>query len=277
MLANAAYRVELAELFDGPLDLLLYLVRKDEINVLELSLSRIISQFLDYLNVLEIIDFDLTADFLVTAATLAEIKSRLALLRDTPAEEDAEEAELADVTPGNFIAHLLAYKRLREAAETLQEQALAWHDRYPRLADDRPDMRRSQALDYIKDVEVWDLVGAFARIVRKKGRDEERQMRFDETPIHLYVERIGEKIRSEGRVLFQNLFEPDADRSQVIGMFLAILELVRHHGYRAQQDQDFEDIWLSPPAPDAPPDSPTAPESLHSSESNTHADDSPDA
>lgn len=268
MLLAAPYRVELADLFDGPLDLLLYLVRKEEINVLDLSLSRIIDQFLEYLEILEIIDFDVAADFLVTAATLAEIKSRLALMRDEEEAESPEEEELSDIAPGNFVAHLLAYRRLKEAAENLQEQALAWHDRYPRLADDRPDMRRSPARDFIKDVEVWDLVGAFARIVRKKSREEEHQVRFDDTPIHVYVERIGERIRQEGRILFQELFARQADRSQVIGMFLAVLELVRHHGYRAQQELDFGEIWLMPPdasactagnAVDSPGELPEAP------------------
>ncbi|MCA8984459.1 MAG: segregation/condensation protein A [Planctomycetaceae bacterium] len=268
MLLAAPYRVELADLFDGPLDLLLYLVRKEEINVLDLSLSRIIDQFLEYLEVLEIIDFDLAADFLVTAATLTEIKSRLALLRDEEEAAAPEEEELSDIAPGNFVAHLLAYRRLKEAAENLQEQALAWHDRYPRLADDRPDMRRSPAHDFIKDVEVWDLVGAFARIVRKKSREEEQQVRFDDTPIHVYVERIGERVRQEGRVLFQELFAHQADRSQVIGMFLAVLELVRHHGFRAQQELDFGEIWLMPPddsdcatsnATDCPGHAPEAP------------------
>lgn len=239
------------ELFDGPLDLLLYLVRKQEIDILELSLSAIISQFMEYMDVLEILDFDLAADFLVTAATLAEIKSRLALVRDEPEPEEVE-PEIADVTPGNFIQHLITYRKLKEAAEMLQDQALAWNDRYPRLADERPGTRRSLADDYIKDVEVWDLVGAFARIVRKKNLEEERRIKFDETPIHIYVEQIGHKIRQEGRVLFQSLFEIEADRSQVIGMFLAVLELVRHHGFLAEQESDFAEIWLMPPSEDDP-------------------------
>ena len=247
-----AYRVELQELFDGPLDLLLYLVRKQEIDILTLSLSSIIRQFLDYLEVLELIDFDLTADFLVTAATLAEIKSRLALVRDETPVEEVEE-QLEEIAPAQFVQHLLTYRRLKEASEMLQEQAVAWHDRYPRLADERPDQRRSLAEDYIKDVEVWDLVGAFARIVRKKNVEEERRIKFDETPIHIYVERIGAQIREQGRVLFQSLFEMEADRSQVIGMFLAVLELVRHHGYFAEQESDFAEIWLMPPR-EADPD-----------------------
>ncbi|MFN3159569.1 MAG: segregation and condensation protein A [Rubinisphaera brasiliensis] len=246
MLAAVPYRISLEDLFNGPFDLLLFLVRKQEIDVQTVSLSRIVHDFQEYLEVLEILDFDLAADFVVTASTLAEIKSQMALVRNEPDEEEPEE-ELTDAAPGNFVEHLLAYKRLKEAAETLQEQALAWHDRYPRLTDERPNARRSSADDFIKDVEVWDLVGAFARIVRKKSDDSEHKLKFDETPIHVYVDRIGKIIREQGRVLFQSLFEENADRSQVIGMFLAVLELVRHHGYLAEQADDFNEIWLMPP------------------------------
>jgi len=248
MVATVPYRIALQDLFDGPLDLLLFLVRKQEIDVQTVSVSKIVKDFQEYLEVLEILDFDLAADFVVAASTLAEIKSQLALVRVETNDDDEAEEELSEAAPGNFVEHLLAYKRLKEAAETLQEQALAWHDRYPRLTDERPNARRSSADDFIKDVEVWDLVGAFARIVRKKSDGNEHKMRFDETPIHVYVDRIGKQIREEGRVLFQSLFENDADRSQVIGMFLAVLELVRHHGYFAEQVNDFEEIWLMPPA-----------------------------
>lgn len=241
------YRIDLQDLFSGPLDLLLYLVRKHELDILDISLTKIVTEFQEYLEVLEIIDFDIAADFVVTASSLAEIKSRLALIR-TPEEEQEQEEELeSDPSNEGLVLQLLEYKRLKDAAELLQEQALAWHDRYPRLADERPDTKRSPADDYIKDVEVWDLVGAFARIVRKKKADGVQKLRFDTTPVHVYVERIGKQVRKQGKVLFQSLFDKTEDRSVVIGMFLAVLELLRHHHFRAVQVADYGEIWIQPP------------------------------
>ncbi|WP_339747991.1 segregation/condensation protein A [uncultured Rubinisphaera sp.] len=241
----SSYQIDVKDFFNGPVDLLLYLVRKQEVDVLEVSLADITKQFLEYLEVLEIIDFDIAADFLVAASAMLEMKSRLALIKDETVEQE-EEVE-AEETNHNLVQHLLQYQQLREAAEALQEQALAWQDRYPRLADERPSSKRSVADDVIKDLEIWDLVGAFARIVKKKTKDGEATVRFDETPIHVYVEQIGQQVRETGRVRFQDLFSKEDDRSKSIGMFLAILELLRHHHYRAEQEQDFAEIWILPP------------------------------
>ncbi len=240
------YRIDLQDLFSGPLDLLLFLVRKHELNILDISLTKIITEFQEYLEVLEIIDFDMAADFVVTASALAEIKSRLVLVRTTPEDDEEEEIEPA-VSNEKLVLQLLEYKRLKDAAELLQEQALAWQDRYPRLADERPETKRSPADDFIKDVEVWDLVGAFARIIRKKQDESIHKLRFDTTPVHVYVERIGNQVRKQGKVLFQSLFEKSVDKSVVIGMFLAVLELLRHHKFRAVQHVDYGEIWIQPP------------------------------
>ncbi len=240
------YRIDLQDLFSGPLDLLLFLVRKHELDILDISLTKIITEFQEYLEVLEIIDFDMAADFVVTASSMAEMKSRLVLVRTTEREEEEDEIE-PDVSNEGLVLQLLEYKRLKDAAGLLQEQALAWQDRYPRLADERPDTKRSPADDFIKDVEVWDLVGAFARIVRKKQDESIHKLKFDTTPVHLYVERIGKQVREEGKVLFQSLFEKTVDKSVVIGMFLAVLELLRHHKFRAVQLVDYGEIWIQPP------------------------------
>lgn len=243
------YRIDLDDLFSGPMDLLLFLVRKHEVDVLEISLSEIVTEFLDYLEVLEIIDFDMAADFVVTASALAEMKSRLVLIRTSPEEEEEENEPDYDSNAPNegLVEKLLEYKRIKDAAGLLQEQALAWQDRYPRLADERPDSRRSPADDFIKDVEVWDLVGTFARIVRQRNSESITKLQLDKTPVHVYVDRIGKQVREQGKVLFQGLFDKTADKSQVIGMFLAVLELLRHHHFRAVQLTDYEDIWIHSP------------------------------
>lgn len=243
-----SYRVEL-DLFTGPLDLLLYLVRRNEVDVLDLPISRITDQFQQFLEVLEIIDLELVGDFVVVASTLAEIKSRMVL----PASEDEQPAEderplEGDDPRSELIQRLLEYKRFKDAAAALEERAAEWQERYPRLSDDRPSAGKDPASDFIKEVELWDLISALSRVLRRKDVDEEARIRYDDTPIHVHVERIGARVRAEGEVRFTTLFDAETQRSRIVGMFLAVLELLRHHGFRATQPEPCGEITIYPPA-----------------------------
>ena len=114
-------------------------------------------------------------------------------------------------------------------------------------SDDRPTAGKDHAADRIKDVELWDLISALGRVLKRKDAEDETRIRYDETPIHVYVERIGAMIREQPGLQFSSLLEPESQRSKVVGMFLAILELLRHHSFRAVQAADFGEITLYPP------------------------------
>lgn len=243
------YRVEL-DLFSGPLDLLLYLVRRSEVDILDLPIAPITAQFQEYLSVLEFIDLDFVGDFVVMASTLVEIKSRQVL----PRPEEIETNEQEEDPRSELIQQLLEYKKFKDAAKALEERAAQWQERYPRLTDDRPNQGKDPSADLIKEVELWDLVSALARVVQRKVIEKETSIRYDDTPISTYVERIGDCVRAEGRVAFTTLFEDASLRSKIIGMFLAILELLRHHRFRAEQSEDFGEIWIMPPAEPAAED-----------------------
>jgi segregation and condensation protein A len=242
------YRVDLHDLFAGPLDLLLYLVRRNELDILEIPLSKVVAQFVEYLDVLEFIDLDRIGDFLVLAGTLIEIKSRLALPR---VEEEETEAEIEGEPRSELVQKLLEYKKFKDAAHALKARAVAWQERYPRLADDRPTSGRDASADRIKEVELWDLVSALSRIIRTKTVEKEGHIRYEETPISVYIERVSERVRKEGRVAFSSFFKNEKRRSRIVGVFLSILELLRHHAFRAEQPIDFEEIWILPPLADA--------------------------
>lgn len=244
MTLSASYRVELPNYY-GPLDLLLYLVRRNEVDILTLPLARITSQFLEFLEVLQFLDFDMIGDFVVMASTLVEIKSRSVLPQ--PAEDLPAESPLDDEPRSELIARLLEYKRYKEAAQALEEQAALWQLRYPRLSDDRPTISRNHAADPIREVELWDLVSALGRILHKKVLEDTAAIRYDETPQAVYLERIANHVRAQGRVPFSSFFEGTNQRSKIIGLFLAILELLRHHGFRAEQPQAFGEIYILPP------------------------------
>ncbi|MEZ6057660.1 MAG: segregation/condensation protein A [Planctomycetaceae bacterium] len=251
---SSGYRVRL-DMFSGPLDLLLYLVRRNEVVIVDLPIARITQQFQEFLEVIELIDIDLAGDFVLMASTLAEIKSRLVLPRP---EEIADDAEVLvnDDPRGELIERLLEYKRFKDAANALDDRAAEWQERYPRLADDRPRVGKDPAADLIKEVELWDLVSALGRVIRHKVVEEETSIRYDETPIHVYVENIGALVREKQEVSFSSLFEGEKLRSKIIGLFLAILELLRHHHFRAEQVEEYGDILIRPPL-EAVEESPT--------------------
>jgi segregation and condensation protein A len=238
------YRVEL-DRYSGPMDLLLFLVRRSELDLLDLPIAEITAQFQRYLAALQFLDLDQVGDFVVMASTLLEIKSRLAL----PTSEAEEEipVEPVDDPRSGLIQQLLEYKRIKEGAKLLEEQGAASRERYPRLTDERPDAVRDQSADRIKGVELWDLVSALSRVLERRVIEEESKIRYDDTPISVYVEQIGAKVREAGRIGFTMLFDNASQRSRIISIFLAILELLRHHGFAAEQAEPFGEIWIVPP------------------------------
>jgi segregation and condensation protein A len=234
------FRVEL-ESYWGPMDLLVYLVRQHELDVTGLPLSTITDQFLEHLTVLEQIDVNVVGEFLEMASTLMEIKSRLVL----PGEEEVVE-ELDDPRQ-DLVRRLLEYKQYRDAASMLEERSRQWSDRYSRLATDLPQRPNSPAELPIGQIELWDLVSAFGRVLKeKKSLRGPESIRYDETPIHVYMRRIDERVRRDGRVAFTTFFDSVMHKSALVGMFLAVLELVRHQHLRAAQVALFGEIWLEP-------------------------------
>ncbi len=238
------YRVEL-DRFSGPLDLLLFLVRRNELDLIELPIAEITAQFQRYLKALQFLDLDQAGDFVVMASTLLEIKSRQAL--PNPDEDEEVPVEVSDDPRSGLIQQLIEYKRFKEAAKALEERAAESLERYPRLSDERPDAVRDPSADRIKGVELWDLVSALSRVLERRVIEEESKIRYDDTPISVYIDQIGARVRELGRVGFTTLFDDTSQRSRIISIFLAILELLRHHGFRADQADAFGEIWIVPP------------------------------
>ena len=232
------FRIDL-DIFRGPLDLLLYLVRKHELDVTEIQISRITEQFLDTFAILEQIDVDAVGDFLEVASLLIEMKSRVVL----PGEEEVAD-ELEDPRQ-ELVRRLLEYKQYRDAASILEERSREWRERFPRMASDLPGRNLSPDQQPIQEVELWDLVSAFGRVLKAKhAHSGPESIRYDETPIHVYMQRIDERLRRDGRVAFTGLFETAVHKSTLVGMFLAVLELVRHQHASAAQPELFGEIWL---------------------------------
>jgi segregation and condensation protein A len=231
------------DIFRGPVDLLMYLVRKHEVDVQEVAIARITQQFLDSLEALQELNVDEVGDFIDIASLLVEYKSRSVL----PSEENVEFDELVDPRE-HLVERLLLYKQFKDAASLLDDQFHQWQQRFSRVADDSPERKVDLSDQPIKEVELWDLVSAFGRLLRDNAPPREENIFYDETPIHVHMARIHSIIVARGRVAFSELFEANMHKSTMIGIFLAILEMVRHHNAVTEQEGLSGEIWIRPGA-----------------------------
>jgi segregation and condensation protein A len=215
-------------------------VRKHEVEIVDIPIAPITDQYLEYLEVLQQLDVNAVGDFLAMASTLVEIKSQHVLPRADEVEEDIEDPRK------ELVRRLLEYKEYRDAASMLEERSRWWQTRYPRVANDLPPRRRDLAEEPIHEVELWDLVSAFGRIIRDTEAAKPSSIVYDDTPIHVYMARIYDQLRQRGQLAFTELFQPGMHKSTLISIFLAVLELVRHARVRLDQNELFGEIWLLP-------------------------------
>ena len=227
------------DVFSGPMDLLLYLVKKHEVDVTQVPIARIAEEFVAYLDVLEDLAIDQVGEFVELASVLLEIKARSLVPRPEEAAEETVETAREDL-----VKRLLEYKQYRDAAVMLEDRAREWELRFPRIPADEAPRRSVPAEVTIGEVQVWDLVGAMARVLRKREKRKPRQIVQDDTPIEVHMERVETLVTEKGRVAFSELFEDDMPRMRLVGIFLAVLELVRRGRLATRQEQLFDEIWL---------------------------------
>lgn len=251
------YKVELPT-FRGPLDLLLFLVKQNEVDLQDIPIAIITGQFLAYLNLLEVIDVEEAGEFLVMAATLMEIKSRMLLPRaeEEGGPEDDPRLEL--------VKQLIEYKKYKEAAALLEEQADRQLARLPRVPMELP-APPDLAQQPLRKVELWDLVSAFGRLMRETAALQPSHIAIDETPIHTHMDRIVDLLKRHERLPLSEIFTPPRTRGRLLGLFLATLELIKGRTVWVEQGDPFGDLWLrlAPPVTDEPessdPSGPAAP------------------
>ncbi|TWT92296.1 segregation and condensation protein A [Neorhodopirellula pilleata] len=227
------FRIDLP-IYRGPIDLLLYLVRRQELSLSEISLAKLVNQYIEYLDLLEELDLGEVGDFVDLAATLVEMKSQSVL----PKIEDEDEEEVIEENHESLVERLLQYKEIRDAASVLDEMSTRWQTRFERLSDDLPSRRNDPADQPIVGLEIWDLVSAFGRIMRESAGPPPTEVIYDDTPIHVYMQRIHQKLSEQPRVELVDLVRPGQHKSAYIGWFLAMLELTRHHGAAVTENEN---------------------------------------
>ena len=230
----------------GPLELLFYLVRREELPLEELSLAKITRQYMEYLEILEILDLDDVGEFIDITSQLIELKAKAVLPVSDDESSEGMQSIGQDTSMPQLVERLVQYKRFRDTACLLDEQSRRWQLRYSRLSSDLPP-RRVDADDLpIAKLEVWDLVSAFGRILKARQKTPQHSIQFDDTPIHVYMHRIHERVQTTNRVELQDLFEVGMHKSALVAMFLATLEMTRHHGLYAVQDSADGPLYLQP-------------------------------
>jgi segregation and condensation protein A len=238
----ADYRVDL-DVFAGPLDLLLYLVRKEEVDIYDIHIAKITDQYIRYIEMLKSLDIDLAGDFLVMAATLMQIKSAMLLPKAEP--DQLADDDLSDPRT-ELIRQLLEYKKFKDAANRLNAAADEQKERFGRpgtiVENLKPDAEPE--VD-IEQVSIWDLLEAFDLVCKAIGNVGDISQIKDDTPIDLYQIEILHRLQTEGPMTFERVFESKTNRFVMIGLFLAMLELIREKLIWAEQSADST-IYVRP-------------------------------
>ena len=243
------YRVDL-DIYNGPLDLLLYLIRREEVEITDIPVVRITEQYLAYLDVLQSLDINVAGEFLVMAATLMEIKSRMILPRPEMIAEDGEPAEDEGDPRMELIQQLLEYKRFKDAADDLgsmEDEQSRRYSRPPAQVVIGPEDQRYALDELLQGVQLWDLLNAFAKVMKSINLAP-REVIYDDTPIEEVGRQIIGMLRDRKSMLFSEIFldlfreHEQVSRTHLISAFLAILECIRQRIIGIEQPQDFDDL-----------------------------------
>ncbi len=234
------YKVQF-EVFEGPLDLLLYLVKQEEVDIYQVNLTKLATQFLEYVDLMRELDLDIAGEFLVMAATLMYIKSRELLPRDQQVIGQEEEEDQDDPR-WELIRRLVEYKKFKDAAARLQQLEFQQEQVYHRNPP-RPELERLPAR---VEASVFDLVTAVNAVLRRiKENDTTRDVVEDRWTVSEKIEFVRQMIASRGSFTFAELFGDTTSRAEVVATFLALLELIRLGIIQAIQLQPFGEIEIS--------------------------------
>jgi segregation and condensation protein A len=258
----AEYKVKF-EVFEGPLDLLLYLIKKEEVDIYDVNLTQLATQFIEYIELMRMLDLEIAGEFLVMASTLMYIKSRELLPLDQQVQVEGEED--GEDPRWELIRQLVEYKKFKDAAVQLQTLEARQENIFPRLPV-KPEFEREAPAK--PDVSLFDLLNAVNAILKRVNqRDDLRDVFEDKWTVSEKIELIIKTIKDKPRMKFSELFASAMSRTEVVVTFLALLELIRLKQIQAAQPEDFGEIEIvavtggSTPAPAAPAEPPTAVES----------------
>lgn len=238
-----AYQVRL-EHFEGPLDLLLFLIKEHEVDIYDIPISLVTQQYLQYLELLKLLDLEVGSEYLLMAATLLRVKSKMLLPRRTEEEED----EAADPRE-ELVQRLLEYRQFKEAAGVLNEHQDSNADVFyhPPMEQWEEDMNGVETLDtrLAGNLNLWDLLQAFKITLDRSKDDFDRTVERETISIEDRMDDILDNLKKRKNLFFSALFQEDLSRSFLIVTFLALLELIRQNRVVFEQTDTLGEIWLT--------------------------------
>jgi segregation and condensation protein A len=215
--ADEPYKVHLENLFEGPMDLLIHLIKKNELDIYDIPVALITEQYLEYLKWMKLMNIDFAGDFLVMASTLAQIKSRMLLpIHD---EDDQEDPRLELTKP------ILEYLQMKSAAEQLSDRNLLGENIFVRSAHGEEILTDTQ--DEFVKIGLFELIDAFQKILDKIPSDDRMEFTADKISVKDKISQIIDILESKGSTTFEELFSNSPNKGEIIVTFLAILEMVK--------------------------------------------------
>ena len=245
------YGVKL-EVFEGPLDLLLFLIRKNEVDIYDIPIASITNEYLGMLGEVHLLDLEPACEFMLMAATLMKIKSQLLLPREVAPVEGEEEGDPRE----DLVRRLLEYQQFKEIADWLGDQACAQRD----IFRNRPSAGRDSEGAELHPVSLFDLLKAYRDVVERVPPDLVHRIVEEQVSVEETIDRLVTELGRRGRLGFFDLIE-GRSRQFVVAAFVGVLELLKTQRIRVQQARPFDEIWIEPldgenaviPAVDAPP------------------------
>jgi segregation and condensation protein A len=233
------YKVKL-DVFEGPLDLLLFLIKRDEIDIYDISIERITRQYLEYLQAFKELKIDIAGEFIVMAANLIYLKSRSLLPADQqPPEEDAEE----DDPRWDLIRQLIEYKKFKEAAAQLHARELEQEGVFTRDGGSLGSSHEGPLR--LAEVGIFQLINAFQNVIKRvEAREDLREIFGEHFTVSDKIDLILRRLAEDTRLRFSDLFAAIASRVEIVVTFLALLELIRLKQVRATQSNTFGEIEI---------------------------------
>lgn len=237
-MAQEEYKVQL-EIFEGPLDLLLYLIKKEEVDIYNIPIERITTQYMEYMNLMRMLDLNIAGEFIVMAATLMMIKSRMLLpVEDRPDLEQEEEDPRWEL-----VKQLVEYKKFKDVAADLQKRE-QWQENVFALGGDSVGLEPEDRSLQLQDVSLFDLIRAFNEVLKRAKPEGIGEISAHEFTVVDQIALVLGIVRSRRQVRFADFFSPGAPRAQIICTFLAMLELIRLRQIRVTQTEPFGEILL---------------------------------
>jgi len=230
------YQIKL-EIFEGPFDLLLHLIKKEKLNIYDIPISKITKDYIEYLNLMQSLDIDLASEFLVMAAYLLSLKSRMLL----PQQKKEDQTEPQEQDPKTELANrLLEYQRYQKAAKELQEKFL----KQQQIITKAHPIDNIQVADEVLEIDLYSLVTSFVNLLKKEGPPPSMEIIAHSNTIFHRMEEIENALKAEGKVSFFTLIKGSSKKTDLIVTLLALLELIRLKKIVAKQEKAFSDIWI---------------------------------